>query len=270
MHPQPTSLSSEYAVSEIALCRSAIYEALALGFRYPTLEVLQRLATEPSQHSLADLCVVLDNHFAHTRAKSQVTLVSCVACLAKCQDIQSLDNLSVAYGDLFGHSTCSRLSAYETAYEKNDVFRQTQELADISGFVKAFGLRLNFSERVDHASVECEFMCFLARKEAYLLEVQAGSQEANQEKQAGVELLTTTRQAQRLFLQDHLGRFAVPLGKLLQQQCESNSFYGVLGALCERFVSDECSSQQVVPGSGILNFPYPGDEAGCMNCDCER
>ena len=60
---------------------------------------------------------------------------------------------------------------YETEYGLPHEFRQSQELADITGFYRAFGFTLGGAvrERPDHVAVELEFMHLLAMKEAHAL-----------------------------------------------------------------------------------------------------
>lgn len=84
---------------------------------------------------------------------------------------------------------------YETEYGLPHEFRQSQELADISGFYRAFGFVVGNSvrERPDHLAVELEFMHLLAIKEAYA----AGNGSV-----AHVEICV---EAQGKFLHDHLG-----------------------------------------------------------------
>jgi TorA maturation chaperone TorD len=55
---------------------------------------------------------------------------------------------------------------YETDYGPRDVWRQSNELADIAGFYRGFGFD-PIGERPDHAAVELEFLHVLAYKEVW-------------------------------------------------------------------------------------------------------
>jgi len=86
---------------------------------------------------------------------------------------------------------------YETEYGLPNEFRQSQEMADIAGFYRAFGFNVGgqYRERPDHLATELEFLYVLAIKEAYA----AG--------QGIDEHVEVTVEARRLFLRDHLGRW---------------------------------------------------------------
>lgn len=106
----------------------------------------------------------------------------------------SLADLQAAYQSTFGiaGSLC-----YETEYGLPHEYRQSQEMADIAGFYRAFGFELggDIRERPDHVTVELEFMHVLALKEAYALE-----NDLTEHYEICVE-------GQQKFLQDHLGRW---------------------------------------------------------------
>lgn len=86
---------------------------------------------------------------------------------------------------------------YETEYGLPHEYRQSQEMADIAGFYRAFGFNLGgmVRERPDHVAVELEFMHVLALKEAYAFETDIP------------EHAEICIDAQSKFLQDHLGRW---------------------------------------------------------------
>jgi DMSO reductase family type II enzyme chaperone len=86
---------------------------------------------------------------------------------------------------------------YETEYGLSHEYRQSQEMADIAGFYRAFGFNLGgeVRERPDHIAVELEFMHTLALKEGYALE------------NGTPEQVEICQAAQAKFLEDHLGRW---------------------------------------------------------------
>ena len=132
----------------------------------------------------------------------QNTLASHILKMAGVEE-RSLPSLIAAYQRLFGHTARGAVSPYETEYGNESLFQQPQEMGDLAGFYRAFGLRLNVAERerLDHISCECEFMLFLALKEAYALE------------HADTAMGEETSKAVRLFLRDHLGRFGPTFAK---------------------------------------------------------
>lgn len=81
---------------------------------------------------------------------------------------------------------------YEGSYVPG--MRLSQELADIAGFLRAFGLRPR-GERPDHLATELEFLAFLTLKEAL-------AQDGGRTDDADV-----CRDARGTFLRDHLGRW---------------------------------------------------------------
>jgi TorA maturation chaperone TorD len=128
-------------------------------------------------------------------------------------------------------------------------------MGDLAGFYRAFGLTLNPTEheRLDHVSCECEFMCFLALKEAYAIE------------HDDVAMLEETRKASRLFLRDHLARFGPAFARKLAHE-DRGSFYGALDNLCLAFMSCECERVGVMPGPVELSLRPADDDRVPMAC----
>ncbi|MEX0677370.1 MAG: molecular chaperone TorD family protein [Pirellulales bacterium] len=71
------------------------------------------------------------------------------------------------YVRVFGLVTCRECPPYETEYCPNDdTFYRSQQMADISGFYRAFGLQVatDLRERPDYLPLELEFEAFLLMK----------------------------------------------------------------------------------------------------------
>lgn len=228
--------------SDLALCRSALWEALALGFRAPTDETLRRLASSTGARALADAAAALD-------ADSGTELAPRVLRLGAARPGR-LPDLEQSFRRLFGHTARGAVPPYETEYGEDSLFLPAQEMADLAAFYRAFGLALSVSahERMDHIACECEFLLVLARKEAYALE------------RNDPPALEATRQASRLFLRDHLGRWALAFALTLQRE-DRQGFYRALGELCHAFVLSECGRHGVPVGPDVLRLrsPLPAD-----------
>jgi DMSO reductase family type II enzyme chaperone len=232
---------------DMALCRSAIYEALALGFRPPSTGMCERLTDEEQNSALAQIATMLEASGSNGKTTN---MASHVRQLNQTADLETLEK---SYRYLFGFTAHPKVPPYETEYGEEALFQQPQELGDLSGFYSAFGLKLNAFERVDHIGCECEFLAFLTRKEAYALE------------QSDAEMLETTRGAQRLFLKDHLGRFVPAFVKRLNRE-NPEGFYGALGNLCYDFVRLECARFDLPLGSELLRLRPTDLMDQCFTC----
>lgn len=230
--------------ADLALCRSALYEALALGFRHPTRETVARLTSAEGALALSDTATVIDGGLAE-RARN----------LAAPEGASDLEALAASYRRLFGHTACGPVSPYETEYGQDALFQQPQEMGDLAGFLRAFGLTLRAEahERIDHVSCECEFLAFLALKEAYALA------------QGDDAMAGETRRAGRLFLRDHLGRFGPTFARKLTRE-DRGGFYGALGELCLAFLAAECARLRVPPGSEFLRLRAVDFDDAPMAC----
>ena len=103
---------------------------------------------------------------------------------------------------------------YETEFGLPHEFRQSQEMADIAGFYRAFGFNIGgkVRERPDHVSAELEFMHILALKEAYAAE------------NGVAEHVEICVEAQRKFLQEHLGQWVGLFAESLKQSATDGPF----------------------------------------------
>ncbi len=233
--------------TEAALGRAGLYQALSLGFRPPTSETLSRLCLAQQNEALQEIAEFLQ--------PADSALQAAVDRLRHGHDAGSPDDLEQSYRSLFGHVAHATVPPYETEYGSETLFQQPQQLGDLSGFYSAFGLKpeRNEHERVDHISFECEFLSFLNLKQAY----------ARQEHKD--EMLAETQKAERLFLRDHLARFAFSFANLLQREAPQ-SLYSALGQVLREFVLLECTRLNVAAGPENLRLRPRMTVDDCFTC----
>ncbi len=235
---------SDHVTTDAALARATLYTALAFGFQPPTDETLARLASPAAAAALADAAAVVDP-----------ALCARAAALAR-PDLDS-DRLAAAHRRLFGHVTRGEVPAYETEYGNEALFQQPQELGDLAGFLAAFSLALRggVRERIDHVSCECEFLAFLAYKEAFAID------------RDDPVMRAATVRASALFLRDHLGRLAPAFARRIGR-ADSDGFYHALAELLRELVAHDCRRLGVPLGSEGLGLrPDPTTIAAPMGCE---
>ncbi|MBK8559147.1 molecular chaperone TorD family protein [Candidatus Amarobacter glycogenicus] len=216
---------------ESALTRAAFWEFLAHAFAYPNDERIAAL------HESAAEVLAGDANVPALR----------MAAVAK---EASRDYLETVYISLTTFSSSPDAPAFESAYFGGDAQQQTQRMADIAGFYRAFGVdSTDGGFRPDELPVELEFMAYLCRKEAYA-EEHLGAPRAGQ-----------TRKAQRLFLEEHLGRWGAAFGRRVASQAPAGHFYQLAGETLSYWVLQECSSAGVTPvevsGDTSRHWPQP-------------
>jgi len=125
---------------------------------------------------------------------------------------------------------------YETLFGNDHVFGQSYTMGDIAGFYNAFGLQLSqdIHERLDHLSVELEFIHYLAYKESYAL------------LHDSKEKLQTVVDAEKKFVKEHVGRW-VPLFAGMLRKKADYGFYKILADFTTDWVGFEISYLGVSP-----------------------
>ena len=216
----------ETAVDEL-LARAVVYCTLSVAFQAPTAHRLTRIGAH--------------DHFSIvTSALRRLGLLDAIL---EALPASAIDAAPQEYWRLFGHTTRGQICPCETEYGPDNGFHQPQQLADISGYYLAFGLRFGVDAdvRADHIASECEFMDFLSRKEALLSSDSGRGVEAD-------ETLEATRQAARSFLRDHLGRFGCAFGARLAAE-DPDGYYGAFGRVLLMFLQAECDRLGVRSGA---------------------
>lgn len=198
---------------ELALSRSRVYATLSRGFLYPS-----RALTG----TMADYVNALRSAFDELGLEVDVAFASWT------------EGLEQQYQDLFGGQVPA-CPPYETEYTASHIWMQTQQMADVAGFYRAFGVDTQETgDRADSLTAELEFMYMLCVKEAVAED--AGNPDG----------VAVCREAQGKFLREHLAvwlpRFVVRLEK-----AGAEGYYPALARLTERFISADASR---FPGEG--------------------
>jgi TorA maturation chaperone TorD len=217
-----------------ALARAVVYRILSVGFQPPTAAGLRRIGARDGFPAVTAAARRLEGVDGEGLVAATVHLTAMA--------VPDAEALSTTFSRLFGHTTRGLVCACETEYGPDNGFHQPQQLADISGYYLAFGLRpaAACEVRADHIACECEFMDFLSRKEALLLTAAArGSGDE--------ETLAVTRQAARTFLRDHLGRFGRTFAAGVTTE-DGLGYFGALGHVFLAFLAAECTRLGVEAG----------------------
>jgi TorA maturation chaperone TorD len=258
----PTPSESETTSAQIDgdpafhLCRATLYSALGLGFLAPTHETIARLCTSSAIEALADAAAVV-GRVPPFDAVGACGIFSASRAPAEAEPPWFwLERLSDSHRRLFGHTAKGEVPPYETEYGDEALFQQPQELADLAGFMHAFGLRLRpeLHERIDHVSCECEFLSFLACKEAYAWT------------RGDRDMGAAASHATRIFLRDHLGRFAPAFARRVLR-AQPHAFHESLAQSLLALVTADCRRLGVPLASAGLGLrPDPATCAAPSGC----
>lgn len=232
-----------------ARVRSAAYSLIAHGFRYPEAGWLSSLADVRRWEAWPGS---LDE--AHGAALG--ALCALRGAIAGLSGADSIEALQAEFVALFGHAVRGSCPPYELEYGQSEVIQRASELADLGGFYAAFGLELSgqSSERVDHISIEAEFLAVLCAKEAWGLE------------SCDRELLNSVRDCQRHFLEAHLGSWLPAFARRIAD-AEPGDFYRSLAGFADSFVAGECGVLGVPMGAPHVPL-RPVDPAGESTQSC--
>jgi TorA maturation chaperone TorD len=132
---------------------------------------------------------------------------------AECVNWQ-LGDLQTEHRRVFTNVITLDCPPYETLFGNDHVFAQSHVMGDIAGFYKAFGVELSkdIHERLDHLSVEFEFMHFLTYKESY------------SRCHDGSEKTEIVVDAQKKFVKNHIGRWVPLFCRMLAKKADAGLF----------------------------------------------
>lgn len=144
------------AEADEALARSAVYRLLSQVLVYPSASGVEQLQEEDLP--LAAACAgPLPEEVRTALGETEAAFLGL--------DVERLEG---AFRDVFSHVHSADCPAYETDYTAREIWRQSQELADLAGFYRAFGME-GVAERPDHVAVELEFLHLVSYKAAWAL-----------------------------------------------------------------------------------------------------
>lgn len=220
--PAPSTIKDSPAV-ERALNRSKMYLLISWSLLYPEdEEFLDYLRcgefVEDGRAALETLQAMLDGAGGERAVqkihalKKQLDLAETLIA-SECSNWQ-LSDLQAEHRRVFSNVITLDCPPYETLFGNDHVFAQSHVMGDISGFYKAFGVELSkdIHERLDHLSVEFEFMHFLAYKESY------------SRCHDGAEKTQIVVEAQKKFVKNHIGRWVPLFCRMLSKKADSGLF----------------------------------------------
>ena len=252
--------------SEGVLYRSTLYGALALAFHPPRRKALELLTSDTTRTFIlqgvcfldADLKEDPDSDSEPLQEKRPVNLTQSAKAWMATFSRLDLASLQDAHGRLFGHTARGTVTPYETEYGQQGLFQQPQQLANLTGFYRAFGLKVRQDERErpDHIACQLEFQEFLARKQAYAIS------------QGEQSMLEESQRAARLFLKDHLARFGRAFGYRLSKE-DPGGFLGMAGDFLFDLLTLECRRLEIEAGPITLSLRSPEEDNVPMACSSE-
>lgn len=157
-----------------------------------------------------------------------------------------------AYTRLLGHTVRSTVPPYELEYRSAEVFQQSQTLADIVGFYRAFGVDTAgpATERADHVAAEWEFFAVLSMKEAL------AQREADRD---------CCVSAERVFLEEHAAAWMPAFfGRI--RKADSTSFLACVSNLAEAVLCSRCSDLGTSVGPKWLELRSISEEDSSITC----
>jgi TorA maturation chaperone TorD len=176
----------------------------------------------------------------------------------------SPDALRADYDRVFGLVGSKECPPYETEYyPAQETFGRSQQIADVAGFYRAFGIEPSQTspERPDHLGLELEFMAFLLLKKR--LAISTGDLDLERSEQASV-----CERAHREFLRDHLAWWVPAFAAGLGRRAE-DGYPRVLSDVLAAWISAECRRLDI---SSVL-MPVrpelaegPDEQSSCAAC----
>lgn len=210
------------------LARGRVYNLLSRALSYPWNRKFFRPKTllEPM-----DVCLLEEEDWGRVRGV--------VEGFGKYLPKMAMKHIQAEYVRVFGHSVSQECPPYEMQYgTEGGVQSQTDVLIQLGGFYDTFGFEMPANrgrERVDHLSVELEFMSFMCFREAFAIE------NGHDERKIGI-----LSSGMKKFIRNHLGRW-VPLFCIFTARKAERGFYKDIIDILSIFIKNEVGLMDVKP-----------------------
>jgi len=172
--------------------------------------------------------------------------------------------LCAQYDSVFGLVVPKECPPYETEYyPTQETFGRSQQMADVAGFYRAFGIAPAQSspERPDHLAIELEFMAFLMLKRRQAVAATDHDPEAG-------EQASVCERALRDFFRDHLAWWLPAFSAGLRRKADGGYLHALAGILT-MLIPAECRRLDI---SAVLRpirpeaIEEPEEQSGCAAC----
>jgi len=247
------------------LARECLYRFLAVALSDPQLTRWQFVVDQENQRLACAAADLLRTDSGHQTVQlgfaelppQQLHLEPVVSELRK-----PIDELCADYDRVFGLVLARECPPYETEYHPtSETFFRSQQLADIAGFYRAFGLEPSHAhpERPDYLPLELEFMAFLLMKKRLAM---------NALESGTAERIRVCEEAECSFFREHLAWWVPALASGLRRKAGSG-LYAELAHVLATFVPSErhrlCVKPSRIPVQVEL-IERPEEQSGCANC----
>ena len=234
-------MTTQTARDELALSRAVLYRFLSLACAYPMHDVcaaLRELApgAQEAASSFGERIETAVRRLAERMAKT---------------DDGSIER---AHTKVFTMTTSEACPTHETAYTAKHLFQVSEQMADIAGFYRAFGVDAH-GERPDSLAMELEFAYLLALKEAYATE------------HHGPAKVALCRKAERAFLHDHLGRWGGAVAARMSAS-DPDGIIGATGELLDAFLALEQRRLRAGTPAPLPEKPYRTEDGDDRDAPC--
>jgi DMSO reductase family type II enzyme chaperone len=251
----------------VLLARECLYRFLAASLSDPYTDRFGLVLDQRNQRLAAAAADLLRHEAGQSPAPlgigelppSQLDLTTLLVELER-----PLEELRADYDRVFGLVQSRECPPYETEYHAStEPFFRTQQLADVAGFYRAFGLQTARAapERPDHIAAELEFMAFLALKERLALESAGDSPDP-------ADQAAVCAAAQRSFCGDHLAWWVPSFAMGLRRKAGQGLFAAVGKVLAAFVAAERVRFGLTAPRLPLqpASIERPEEQSGCLSC----